>query len=89
MSKEDMIEFSGQVVELLPNAMFRVKLDNDHEILALQLRRQFGGRATEHGQPLGKRQPRQVTLVATLRLHAPSLCSVACPQAHVVRRAVV
>ena len=27
MSKEDMIEFSGQVVELLPNAMFRVKLD--------------------------------------------------------------
>ena len=33
MSKEDMIEFSGQVVELLPNAMFRVKLDNDHEVL--------------------------------------------------------
>jgi translation initiation factor IF-1 len=34
MSKEDMIEFSGQVVELLPNAMFRVKLDNDHIVLA-------------------------------------------------------
>jgi translation initiation factor IF-1 len=34
MSKEDMIEFSGQVVELLPNAMFRVKLDNDHMVLA-------------------------------------------------------
>jgi translation initiation factor IF-1 len=34
MSKEDMIEFSGTVVELLPNAMFRVKLDNDHSILA-------------------------------------------------------
>ena len=33
MSKEDMIEFSGTVVELLPNAMFRVKLDNDHEVL--------------------------------------------------------
>ena len=29
MSKEDMIEFSGTVTELLPNAMFRVKLDND------------------------------------------------------------
>ena len=28
MSKEDMIEFSGTVQELLPNAMFRVKLDN-------------------------------------------------------------
>ena len=29
-----MIEFQGTVVELLPNAMFRVKLENDHEILA-------------------------------------------------------
>ncbi len=35
MSKEDMIEFSGVVTELLPNAMFRVKLDsNEHVILA-------------------------------------------------------
>ena len=34
MSKEDMIEFSGMVTELLPNAMFRVKLDNDHDVLA-------------------------------------------------------
>ena len=34
MSKEDLIEFSGTVVELLPNAMFRVKLDNNHEVLA-------------------------------------------------------
>jgi translation initiation factor IF-1 len=34
MAKEDMIEFQGTVVELLPNAMFRVRLDNDHEILA-------------------------------------------------------
>ena len=34
MSKEDMIEFSGQVVELLPNAMFKVKLDNEHMVLA-------------------------------------------------------
>jgi translation initiation factor IF-1 len=34
MSKEDLIEFDGQVVELLPNAMFRVKLDNDHMLLA-------------------------------------------------------
>jgi translation initiation factor IF-1 len=34
MSKEDLIEFGGAVVELLPNAMFRVKLDNGHEILA-------------------------------------------------------
>jgi translation initiation factor IF-1 len=34
MAKEDLIEFSGTVVELLPNAMFRVKLDNDHMVLA-------------------------------------------------------
>ena len=34
MAKEGVIEFSGIVAELLPNAMFRVKLDNDHEVLA-------------------------------------------------------
>ena len=34
MSKESSIEFQGVVLELLPNAMFKVKLENDHEILA-------------------------------------------------------
>ncbi|GAO97755.1 translation initiation factor IF-1 [Caedimonas varicaedens] len=34
MSKEDLIEFNGVVMEVLSNAMFRVKLDNDHIILA-------------------------------------------------------
>jgi translation initiation factor IF-1 len=34
MAKEDIIEFQGVVTELLPNAMFRVKLDNNHEVLA-------------------------------------------------------
>ncbi len=34
MAKEEMLEFPGKVTELLPNAMFRVKLDNDHEVLA-------------------------------------------------------
>jgi translation initiation factor IF-1 len=34
MAKEDVLEFTGVVTELLPNAMFRVKLDNNHEILA-------------------------------------------------------
>ena len=33
MSK-DAIEFQGVVSELLPNAMFKVKLDNDHEVIA-------------------------------------------------------
>ncbi len=34
MSKEELLEFPGTVSELLPNAMFRVKLENDHEIIA-------------------------------------------------------
>ena len=34
MSKEELIEFEGTVVELLPNATFRVKLENEHEIIA-------------------------------------------------------
>ena len=34
MAKEEMLEFPGTVMELLPNAMFRVKLDNEHEVLA-------------------------------------------------------
>lgn len=33
MAKEELLEMRGQVVELLPNAMFRVRLENDHEIL--------------------------------------------------------
>lgn len=32
--KEELLELSGTVVEKLPNAMFRVKLENNHEILA-------------------------------------------------------
>ena len=34
MAKEDMIEMGGTVIEKLPNAMFRVRLENDHEIIA-------------------------------------------------------
>ena len=34
MPKEGSVEFQGVVLELLPNAMFKVKLENDHEILA-------------------------------------------------------
>ena len=34
MVKQDLLEFKGKVTELLPNAMFRVKLENDHEVLA-------------------------------------------------------
>lgn len=34
MAKEDVIEVEGRVVEPLPNAMFRVELDNGHQVLA-------------------------------------------------------
>lgn len=34
MSKEDLIEFDALVEELLPNAMFRVKLENGHTVIA-------------------------------------------------------
>ena len=32
MSKQDLLEFKGKVIELLPNAMFRVKLENNHVV---------------------------------------------------------
>ena len=34
MAKEDVLEYEGTVLEILPNAMFKVKLENEHEILA-------------------------------------------------------
>lgn len=34
MAKEDVIEAEGTVVEPLPNAMFKVELENGHQVLA-------------------------------------------------------
>ena len=34
MAKKDVIELEGTVVEALPNAMFKVKLENEHIVLA-------------------------------------------------------
>ena len=34
MAKEDVIEIEGTVVETLPNAMFKVELENGHQVLA-------------------------------------------------------
>lgn len=34
MAKEDLIEFDGTVVEVLPDSRYRVKLDNGHETMA-------------------------------------------------------
>jgi translation initiation factor IF-1 len=33
LPKEDKVEFDGEVMEALPNAMFRVKLENEHLVL--------------------------------------------------------
>ena len=34
MPKEDKLQFEGEALEALPNAMFKVKLENDHEMIA-------------------------------------------------------
>ena len=34
MSKQDLLEFKGKVTDLLPNAMFRVQLENNHIVTA-------------------------------------------------------
>lgn len=34
MPKEELLEFEGVITEVLPEARFRVKLSNDHEIIA-------------------------------------------------------
>jgi translation initiation factor IF-1 len=34
MTKEDVIQMQGEIVETLPNAIFRVKLENGHLVLA-------------------------------------------------------
>ena len=34
MSKQDLLEFKGTVIDLLPNAMFRVKLEHGHTVTA-------------------------------------------------------
>ena len=43
MPKEDVLEYEGIVSEILPNAMFKVKLENGHQILA-----HTAGRMSKH-----------------------------------------
>ncbi len=35
MAKEDKIQVEGEVLDTLPNAMFKVRLDNGHEVLGM------------------------------------------------------
>jgi len=34
LPKEDKLQFEGEVIDAMPSAMFKVKLENDHEVLA-------------------------------------------------------
>ncbi|MBL4875690.1 MAG: translation initiation factor IF-1 [Cohaesibacteraceae bacterium] len=34
MAKEDLLEFEGEVIDCLPDGRFRVKLENEHEVIA-------------------------------------------------------
>jgi translation initiation factor IF-1 len=43
MAKEEAIKMSGRIEEVLPNAMFRVKLENGHTIIAT-----LGGKLRQH-----------------------------------------
>jgi translation initiation factor IF-1 len=43
MAKEDLIRMAGKVDEVLPNAMFRVVLENEHKIVAT-----LGGKLRQH-----------------------------------------
>jgi translation initiation factor IF-1 len=43
MSKEEILEFEGSIVDVLPNQTFRVKLTNDHEIICYT-----GGKMRQH-----------------------------------------
>ena len=54
MSKNDVIEVEGTVLEKLPNAMFQVELENGHQILAHisgKLRMNFGDKVLVEMSP--------------------------------------
>jgi len=52
MSKEDAIEVMAVVVEPLPNAMFKVKLENNHQVLA-----HVSGKMRKKLHPYSSRRP--------------------------------
>jgi len=43
VAKEDLIKLSGKIEEVVPNAMFRVVLENNHKIIAT-----IGGKLRQH-----------------------------------------
>lgn len=53
MAKEALIEIDGTVLELLPDARFRIRLDNEHEILVLCLGKGAQGAHSHAGERPG------------------------------------
>jgi translation initiation factor IF-1 len=88
MAKEDLIEMQGEVIENLPNATFRVKLENGHVVLGFisgKMRMHYirilpGDKVTVQLTPYDSEQsanslPRQVkNLYATIRFQAGCAC---------------
>ena len=88
MAKEELLEFEGVVTEVLPDARFRVKLDNDHEITAytagrmkkFRIRTMAGDRVTVEMTPYDLDKGRVVYRHKDERANRPG------PQRRVYRR---
>ena len=74
MAKEDLIEMSGQVLEVLPDARYRVKLENGHELIAYT-----NGKMRKHHIRIlaGDALPSATSKVVPLRLRLPATSRVA------------
>ena len=57
MAKEEVLEFSGVVTELLPNAMFRVELENGHVVTAHISGKMRKNNGRRDGTVSGRRNP--------------------------------
>ena len=87
MAKEDLIEMSGQVLEVLPDARYRVKLENGHELIAYtngkmrkhHIRILAGDKVSLELSPydLTKVLPSATSKVVPLRLRLPAASRVA------------
>ena len=64
MAKEEAIKFTGEIKEVLPNAMFRVLLENGHEIVA---------------HAAGKLRKFRIRILNGDKVFAPSFCFIRQP----------
>lgn len=79
MSKEELLEFEGVITEILPEARFRVRLANDHEIIAYtagrmkknRIRTLTGDKVTVEISPYDLTKGRLIFRHMEARSHAP------------------